>query len=181
MIGIGKAQVEAAGGALSGLYLWGDVAYTKGMLFSPKLWEKLFYPYVKEMCQEFHQLGMKVIYHGCGDSREIMDMLIDAGIDGYNPLEAKAGLDVVKLKKKYGKRLAWVGNIDVRVLAKGSREDIKREVLRKLNAAKGGGYIFQSDHSVPANVPPENYHYAIQLVKEFGRYPLNLGEFEEEI
>ena len=181
MIGIGKAQVKAAGGALSGLYIWGDVAYTRGMLFSPELWERLFYPYVKKMCEEFHSLGMKVIYHGCGDSRAIMDMLIDAGIDGYNPLEAKAGFDVVELKKKYGKRLAWVGNIDVRVLANGSKEDIKREVLRKLNAAKGGGYIFQSDHSVPGNVPPENYTYALQLVKEFGGYPLDLGEFEEAI
>jgi len=180
MIGVGKAQVKAAEGALSGLYLWGDVAYTRGMLFSPKLWERLFYPFVKKMCHEFHSLGLKVIYHGCGDSREIMDMLIDAGIDGYNPLEAKAGLDVVELKKKYGKRLAWVGNIDVRVLANGSEEDIKKEVLHKLNAARGGGYIFQSDHSVPDNVPPENYRYAIELVKKFGRYPLNLGEFEEE-
>jgi uroporphyrinogen decarboxylase len=181
MIGVGKAQVKAADGVLSGLYIWGDVAYAKGMLFSPKTWEKLYYPYVKRMCEEFHEIGMKVIYHGCGDARAIMDMLIDAGIDGYNPLEAKVGLDVVELKRKYGKRLTLVGNIDVRILANGSRQDIKKEVLRKLNAAEGGGYIFQSDHSVPGNVPPQSYHYAIELVKKFGRYPLNLGQFEEKV
>ncbi len=179
MIGIGQAQVKAAGGALSGLYLWGDVAYTRGMLFSPKTWEKLFYPHLKKMCQEFHQIGVKVIYHGCGDSRPILDMMIDAGIDAYNPLEAKSGMDVVDLKRKYGTRLAFNGNIDVRVLAWGTREEIKREVLRKLNAAKDGGFIFQSDHSVPGNVPPANYQYALELLREYGKYPLDLGEFDE--
>ncbi|MBW1973613.1 MAG: hypothetical protein JRI44_12380, partial [Deltaproteobacteria bacterium] len=181
MVGIGKAQVKAAKGALSGLYIWGDVAYTKGMYFSPKIWEKLFYPCVKRMCREFHNIGMKVIYHTDGNPMAIIDMLIDAGIDGYHPLEVKAGLDAVELKRKYNNRLALVGNIDVRVLAQGSKEDIKREVLRKLNAAKGGGYIFQSDHSISANVLPDNYQYAIDLVKKYGRYPLKLGEFDERV
>jgi hypothetical protein len=47
--------------------------------------------------------------------------------------------------------------------------------LRKLNAAKGGGFIFQSDHSVPGNVSGENYDYVVNLVREYGRYPLQLG------
>jgi len=180
MIGIGRAQFEQAKGALSGIYIWGDVAYTNGMLFSPAIWEKLVYPHLETMCKEFHSLGMKIIYHSCGDTREIMDMLIDAGIDGYNPLEAKAGLDVVEMKRKYGNRLAWVGNIDLRVLTKGNREAIRKEVLSKLNAAKGGGYIFQSDHSIASDVPPENYRYALDLAKKFGEYPLSLGKFDRE-
>jgi len=51
-------------------------------------------------------------------------------------------------------------------------------VLTKLNAAKGGGYIFQSDHSVPDNVSGENYDYVVKLVREFGQYPLDLGEYD---
>jgi uroporphyrinogen decarboxylase len=51
-------------------------------------------------------------------------------------------------------------------------------VLRKLNAAKGGGYIVQSDHSVPSNVSGRNYDFVVNLVREYGRYPLQLGEFE---
>jgi uroporphyrinogen decarboxylase len=110
-----KAQVKAADGVLSGLYIWGDVAYTKGMLFSPKTWEKLYYPYVKRMCEEFHKIGMKVIYRGCGDSRAIMDMLIDTGIDGYNPPEAKAGLDAVELVKKFGRYPLNLGEFEEKV------------------------------------------------------------------
>ena len=47
------------------------------------------------------------------------------------------------------------------------------QVLRKLNAAKGGGYIFQSDHSVPSNVSGERYQYVIELVRTHGAYPLS--------
>ena len=51
-------------------------------------------------------------------------------------------------------------------------------VLGKLNAAKGGGYIVQSDHSVPGNVSGENYDFVVKLVREHGVYPLNLGAYD---
>ena len=37
------------------------------------------------------------------------------------------------------------------------------------------GSIFQSDHSVPSNVPPASYDFVVRLVRERGRYPLDLG------
>ena len=51
-------------------------------------------------------------------------------------------------------------------------------MLTKLNAAKGGGFIFQSNHSVPTNVSGESYDYVVRLVREHGVYPLQLGEFD---
>lgn len=176
MLKIGITQIKEAGGRLSGLYMWGDVAYRNGMLFSPKLWREMFLPEIQRMCAVFHDMGMKIIYHGCGNASEIYNDLIDAGIDAYNPLEAKAGLDVTELKKLYGNRWAFNGNIDVRILESNDKEQIKREVLRKLHAGKGGGYIFQSDHSVSGDVSPESYKYAVDLVKQYGKYPLMIPE-----
>ena len=95
--------------------------------------------------------------------------------------EAKAGLDVLELKRRFGTRWAFNGNIDVRVLATNDRDKVRREVLTKLGAAKGGGFIFQSDHSVPDNVDPATYDYAIGLVREHGTYPLDLGEFDQDV
>jgi uroporphyrinogen-III decarboxylase len=179
MLGIGRAQIEAVGGALSGMYLWGDVAYRRAMLFSPALWRRMFKPQVQRLCEEFHRRGLPVIYHGCGNALPIFEDLIECGVDAYNPLEAKAGLDVVALRRQFGHRLGFNGNVDVTVLASGDREAIRREVLRKLNAAKGGGFLFQSDHSMPSNVAPDDYLYALHLCREFGVYPLSLGEFDE--
>jgi uroporphyrinogen-III decarboxylase len=173
-----KAQIEAADGLLDGMVIWGDVAYTKGMFFSPDYWRSYFKPCVKAMIEVCHKHGLEVIYHGCGNVSSILDDYIEIGLDGYNPLEAKAGLDVVDLRKKLGHRLAFCGNMDVITWANATKEELKKVVLTKLNAAKGGGYIFQSDHSVPSNVSGENYDYVVKLVREYGRYPLELGEFD---
>lgn len=59
-----------------------------------------------------------------------------------------------------------------------NKNELKEIVLRKLNAAKGGGYIFQSDHSVPSNVSGEKYDYVIKLVRAHGIYPLRLEEYD---
>jgi uroporphyrinogen-III decarboxylase len=179
-VGIVEGQIAAAKGRLSGIYIWGDIAYDGGMFFSPDYWRSVYLPQLERICEAAHAAGLKTIYHGCGNGYEVFDDMIAAGVDAYNPLEAKAGLDVVELKRQYGRRWAFNGNIDVRVLATNDRDEIRREVLRKLNAAKGGGYIVQSDHSVPGNVSPASYDYMVQLVREYGKYPLSLGEFDEE-
>jgi hypothetical protein len=181
LVGIVAGQIVAAKGKLSGVYIWGDIAYDHGMFFSPKYWRDVYKPQLKRICNAVHEAGLKTIYHGCGDASEVFDDMIEAGVDAYNPLEAKAGLDVVELKRRYGSRWAFNGNIDVRILATNDREKVRREVLRKLNAAKGGGFILQSDHSVPSNVDPQTYDYVIELVREHGEYPLELGEFDEDI
>jgi uroporphyrinogen-III decarboxylase len=125
-----------------------------------------------------HQQGLPVIYHGCGNVNRIFEDYIEVGVDAYNPLEAKAGLDVVDLRRRFGHRIAFCGNLDVITWAEGNRDQIKQMVLTKLNAAKGGGYIVQSDHSVPSNVSAESYDYVVNLVRERGQYPLQLGEYD---
>lgn len=181
LVGIVEGQLAAAAGMLSGMYVWGDVAYDHGMFFSPAYWREVYKPQLKRICDAVHGAGLKVIYHGCGDARVIFDDMIEAGVDCYNPLEAKAGLDVLELKRQYGRRLAFCGNLDVTVLATNEEDRVRREVLRKLNAARGGGYIPQSDHSVPDNVSPATYDLVVRLIREYGKYPLELGEFEEAV
>ncbi len=181
LVGIVQGQVAAAGDKLTGLYVWGDVAYRNGMMFSPAYWRRIYKPQVKRLCDEIHAAGLKVIYHGCGNASVLYDDMIEAGVDCYNPLEAKADLDVLQLRRRYGKRWTFNGNIDVRVLSTNDRKEVRREVLRKLNAAKGGGYIIQSDHSVPGDVDASTYDYYVQLVREHGRYPLQLGEFDDAV
>lgn len=173
-----RGQIRAAAGKLDGMVIWGDVAYKKGMLFSPEYWRRVFKPGVKALVEECHAQGLPVIYHGCGNSKRIFGDFCEIGVDAYNPLEAKAGMDVIDLRSTYGHRIAFCGNMDVSLWANGTREELRAAVLRKLNAAKGGGFIFQSDHSVPSNVSPANYEYVVNLVKEYGQYPLRLGEYD---
>jgi len=181
LVGIVEGQVAAVGGKLSGMYIWGDIAYDQGMFFSPQYWRDVYKPQLKRICEAAHKAGLKTIYHGCGNASEVFEDMIEVGVDAYNPLEAKAGLNVVDLKRQFGRRWAFNGNINVQVLETNDREKVRWEVLTKLNAAKGGGFILQSDHSVPDNVDPSTYDYMMQLVREYGKYPLELGDYDQDI
>jgi uroporphyrinogen-III decarboxylase len=178
MLEVAKAQIKAAEGLIDGMVIWGDVAYKKDLLFSPDFWRANFKPGIKAIVDVCREHNLPVIYHGCGNVNRIFEDYIETGINGYNPLEFKAGMDVIKLRKEYGHRMAFCGNMDVSLWAHGTKEELKEAVLTKLNAAKGGGFIFQSDHSVPSNVPGENYDYVVNLVREYGTYPLDLGEYD---
>lgn len=170
-----RAAMEAADGLLDGFVIWGDVAYKQGMFFSPDYWREYFKPPVAKMVAEAHRRNLPVIYHGCGNVHTIFQDFIDIGVDGYNPLEAKAGMDVVDLKRRYQDSIGFCGNSDIQVWERGDPEEIKREVLHRLKAAKGGGYIFQSDHSVASDVSGHTYDMIVKLVRQYGQYPLELG------
>jgi len=174
LLDFAEAQIQAGKGRLSGMYIWGDVAYVNGMLFGAPRWREVFKPHVKALIDLCHRHGLMTIYHGCGDARAILGDMVEIGLDAYNPLEAKAHLDVVELKKTYAGKLAFVGNIDVRVLESGDPEKIRRETRYKLQAARGGGWVFQSDHSISSSVTPESYELAIRTLREAGNYPLDV-------
>lgn len=173
-----KAQIQAADGLLDGIVIWGDIAYKKDLFFSPKFWREWYKPGLQALVDEAHAQGLPVIYHGCGNVRRVFEDFIEVGVDAYNPLEAKAGMDVIELRRQYGHRIGFCGNMNVMNWAGGTRGEIQREVLTKLNAGRGGGLIFQSDHSVPSNISAQNYEYVLNLVREYGQYPLRLGEYE---
>ena len=176
-----KAQIEAADGLLDGMVIWGDVAFKQTMLFDPEYWRTYFKPWVKAMIDVCHQNSLSVIYHGCGNVDLIFEDFIEMGLDAYNPLEAKASMDAVELKRKYGNKIGYCGNSNIQVWETGDKESIRNEVLRKLNAAKGGGFVFQSDHSVSSAVSGHTYDYIVKLVRQYGKYPLKLEEFDEEV
>jgi uroporphyrinogen-III decarboxylase len=90
-------------------------------------------------------------------------------------------MDAVELKRKYGSKIGFCGNSNIQIWETNDHDLIRKEVLRKLNAGKGGGYIFQSDHSVSSSVSGQSYDYIVNLVRKYGKYPLQLEEFDEEI
>jgi uroporphyrinogen decarboxylase len=176
-----KAEIQAADGLLDGIVIWGDVAFSRNMFFDPEYWRLYFKPWVKAMTEYCHKHELPVIYHGCGNVNSILGDFVEFGLDAYNPLEAKANLDVIELRKEYGHQLGFCGNSNIQIWETGDRDLIRDEVLRKLNAAKGGGYIFQSDHSVSSSVTGPTYDYIVKLVREYGNYPLDLGKFDIKI
>ena len=161
---------KAEGIQFDGAFMADDMGYRNGTLFSEAMYRELVLPFHKRICDHMAADGLAVTLHSDGDIRAFIPMFVEAGFRGLHPLEAKAGLDVRDLKRRYGDRLVLHGNIDVRVLAT-TKEAIEEEIRSKLSVAKkGGGYIYHSDHSVPDDVPFENYVFALEMVEKYGSY-----------
>jgi len=178
-----RAVRGARASALAGADLLGtgdDVGMQTGLMMSPETWRKWLKPRTGAIFRAAKEVkpDIQIRYHTDGNVESIIEDFIEIGVDSLNPLEAKAGLDVVELRRRLGHRLGFCGNMDVITWANGSEDELKKVVLTKLNAAKGGGFIFQSDHSVPTEVSGHNYDYVVKLVREYGKYPLELGEYD---
>ncbi|MDO8683257.1 MAG: uroporphyrinogen decarboxylase family protein [Armatimonadota bacterium] len=163
-------KVLSMGVDFDGAFIFGDMGYRNGTLFSPDIYRNLLLPNHKRMCDFFKSHNKPVILHSCGKIESFIPMLIEAGFSAIQPLEAKVGQDVRVLKEIYGDKITFFGNIDVRKLS-GTKEDIEEEIRTKLTVAmKGGGYIYHSDHSVPPTVSFDNYCYAMELLDKYGKY-----------
>ncbi len=154
-----------------GAFLFCDLGYRNGPLFSPRHFKEQLHPVFKTLCDFFHKRNMPVLLHSCGNVKPLIEFFIEEGIDCLQPLETKAGMDLIELKQKYGDRIAFMGGIDVRAMAAEDPRVIEEEIRRKIEVAKvGGGYIYHSDHSIPNNVSFEQYKRVIELVHKYGSY-----------
>ena len=156
---------------VDGAWIWGDIAYSRGTLFSPTTYSEVLYPYHRRLIGFFAERGLPVVYHSDGDVRQVIPQLIDAGVRCLQPLEAKANMDLFELKREYGDRLVLMGNVDYDRIAMGGPQAAEEEIRRKVGLGKvGGGYIYHADHSVPPTVSLAGYQHILDLVRHYGRY-----------
>ncbi|MDA0748940.1 MAG: hypothetical protein O2954_20670 [bacterium] len=134
-------------------------------MFSPAVFERIFLPGYRRMVSAFKRAGArKVIVHSDGNLGPLLDMLLDVRVDGINPVEPKAGMDLVRLKKKYGNRLALIGGMcNVHVLPCGTREEIRDAAMQILDVGREGGVVIGT-HSIGPDVPVENYDWYHETV-----------------
>lgn len=157
-------------------FTYSDIAYKDRLLWSPEVLRETFIPMLKRVCEPLNNAGITVIFHSDGDVSEILDDMIDAGINGLNPIEPLAGMDIGALKRRYGKNLLLVGNVDCsQLLPLGTPDDIRSTVKETLRAAGHGGGLFigSSSEIVPAT-PLENVLTFFEACREYGRYPLQV-------
>jgi len=146
-----------------------DMGYKHNQFFSLSMYRRLLKPFHKRAIDWAHARGLKTHLHSCGDVNPFVPELVEMGLDALNPLEVKAGMDPVYLKKTFGDRLVLHGGINA--LLWDQPEQIREEMERVVPVMKeSGGYIFSSDHSVPSNVSLEDFRRIVDLAKKLGSY-----------
>jgi len=147
-----------------------DICYKAGPLISPAMYREFLGGYYRQLCETLRarqREPLHVYYDTDGNPSLLMEEIVRAGVDMLMPMEVAAGCDVVQFARRWP-ALAFGGGIDKRVLARG-REDIRRHLERIIPPMfERGGYIPMCDHSVPHDVPLENFLYYRQLLMELG-------------
>lgn len=146
------------GDAADTFFLGNDFGTQLSLLISPALFKRFVLPGFQTNINIAKRHGKKVILHSCGAIREVIPLLLDAGIDGLHPLQAKAaGMDAETLTREFGQRVAWVGGVDTQdLLMHDTPEQIITEV-RRLKRLFGPRFIVSPSHeAILPNVPLDN-------------------------
>jgi hypothetical protein len=121
---------------------YGDIACKERLLHSPEFLRREFFPRLKRLNDAWHEHGLKCLFHSDGYLMEVLDDLLAAGIDGLNPIETAAGMDLREVRQKVGSRLFLAGGIDMsQLLANGTPEEVREVCSQAIRDARPGYFI----------------------------------------
>ncbi len=161
-------QIFASGVQLDWVMFWEDIAYKNGPLLSPQKYRKYCLPFYYTMVEIVQKNGVKVIgVDSDGDIRELIPLWLDVGINVFHPMEVASGMDVRKIRRRYGTKACFIGGIDKRALAVDSKT-IDAEVIPKVRELldTGGGLVVECDHGIPPDVSLDNYQHFRSLIQQ---------------
>lgn len=155
----------------TGLLVCDDMAGSKMPNFSPDIFEEFLLPRYKKMLATVRKAGCsRVFFHSDGSIGPLLDLLIESGFEGFNPLEPSCGLDPVKLREKYGRKIILCGGVcNKYILPQGNKKEIEAHVRPLIELGREGGLII-GQASIGDDVAPEAYDYYMSLVKKYGNY-----------
>ena len=171
---IESAQIAYNAGAIDVFNISDDWGGTTSLLMAPKHLREFFVKPFGDIVRGLRKFNIPVLMHNDGRIWDVLDDLVNTGINGFHPVEKAAGMDLAKVKERYKGRLCLIGNINNKTtMVTGTAEDVKKEALECLKiAAPGGGYILATDHSLHDDIPTENVYAYIETAKKYGTYPL---------
>jgi len=153
-----------------------DLAGKSGPLIGPKQIEEFVGPYYRAAWDVVRSRGTKIFQQDSdGNVNPVISAFLDAGLTNMYPMEPAAGMDVVEVRKKYGRRVAMSGGIDKHVLRR-TKNEIRDELEYKMQPLmREGGMVFGLDHRIPNGTPIENYRYYVDTGREILGLPARNG------
>ena len=158
-----------------------DYAGNTNIMISPSMFRKFIQPSLARLVRatKEHNPDVKIMFHSDGAITKLLPDIIDLGVDVIHPLEPLPATDLTAVKEKYGKQVTFLGGIDISHAMPGSREDVIVETKRRITQlAPGGGYILAPSNHLQADVPAENVGTLFETAHQFGKYPIQVTEFE---
>ncbi|NQT60016.1 MAG: hypothetical protein HQ557_13615 [Bacteroidetes bacterium] len=169
---IAKAKLFIDNGAHAVLVA-DDIAFNSGLFLPPHIMHEIVYPFYKIAVQEIKtHKNVPVIFHSDGYLMDALDIIVECGFAGIQSIQPSAGMDIREVKRRYGKDLCLIGNIDLdQVMTFASPEEVERVVKETIDiAAPGGGFILSTCNTLINAIPPENALAMYETAESYGVY-----------
>ena len=154
-----------------------DIAFSSGPILKPDLLRRYIYPYYEEFGRICREHGLYFFFHTDGVVWDLIEDFIAVGVYALHPIDPTC-MDIRRLGRKYGQRIALVGNISTELLETGTPAqvaDLTRVRLRSI--APGGGYCLGSGNSVPDwAVSKYDRAMAEKLARAMASYPIDIAD-----
>jgi len=144
-----RPVLERAADAGADILLTGDdYAHRLAPMMSPEHFGQFVLPSLQEAVDVAREKDLPFVKHVDGNLWPIMDMLVDTGMAGLDPIEPIAGMDIGEVKARYGDRIALLGNVDCgELLSRGTPEQVTEAVKETIaKASPGSGHILASSN-----------------------------------
>jgi len=159
-----------------------------GMLVfnTPEVLRDISLPALREITRICKEAGIPSQIHCCGPERELVEMCaLETDLSSINPLEIRpmGNCDLAEIKQSFGRKLGLMGNLHTTdVMLRGTVRDVRLESLKAIRAAgERGGFILSTGDQCGRDTPDENIFEMVNVVKEFGAYPLDMDAIDMEI
>ena len=167
-IAIGNILLDAG---CDGVLPTSDLAGNDGPFMSPAMFRKFIFPGLKAECDAAHAKGKYLIKHTDGKTWQILDMMIEAGIDAWQGIQPRIGMTLPELQNRYRGQLCFWGGVDVDTLVAGTEEQVVEEVrIACESAPREGGLVLTCGNSVMVGVNYGNYMAMLRAAKAYGCY-----------
>jgi len=130
--------------------------------------EYFIMPWFRKFAEQGHRHGYQVVLHSCGSIKDVIERLIEAGVDCLHPLQAKAAnMDAETLARDFKGRITFLGGIDTQhLLTHGTMDEVRDEV-RRVKRLLGCNLIVSPSHeALLPNVPPANVEALAEATRE---------------
>ena len=145
-----------------------DMAGRNGPLIGPSHILEFIRPYYRRTIDMLQAKGSTplVAQDSDGDMSPVIEAFMECGVNLFYPCEPTGNMDIVALRKQYGRKICLLGGIDKHVIRQ-SKEAIRKELEYKLQSCmRGGGICFGLDHRIPNGTPLDHYRYYVKTVQE---------------
>jgi uroporphyrinogen-III decarboxylase len=122
---------------------------------SPKIYEDFIYYYEKKLAEKVHKAGCFAAVHCHGYVKEVLPLMVDAGIDLLDPVEAPPSGNITfeEAMQTAGGNITLAGNIQFRDLENGEPRAISQQTEELLNIGKNGRFILDTTASPITYLP----------------------------